>query len=294
MPNETKSCIVELKFIANSINVTNLYMAGDEISEKHKSKWDTYKSTIRNFSNNNLDVSELEIEGVKNLIYLANGTETIFDIIDEFGNISYDWFKFMVKYIPIILDKNTIYTLLVNESVYGTSKDWYNLFIHTSKKIDNKIKSCLLGEVDHETLSITLMASGSSKYAQSVEPPKIERRRSIFSEVIPERRQSDTHFGRNYLGRSLEKAYKKRPTEPSLPKNKFSSYESDDESSVDSSYQNEDECNETMCSLKLYDKKDYRTWLIKNHPDKNGDVQVFQMYRPILEKCSKSRKFCKK
>lgn len=285
------SCFVNLKFIAKNINVHNLYIIGDEINEKHKAKWNFYTSSLNSFSNEGVDVSELEIEANSSLIYVEN--DTSFDVIDENGDMSYDWFKFMVKYIPSILDKNAIYTLLVNDVVYGTSKDWYNLFIHTSKKIDNKIEACL--QNNYEQIVITLLVNGSSKHIDLLnEHPSHSRkeRLSIFSDRIPERRRSDSHFGRNYLGKSLEKHYKKRLTEPSIYPDSDETDSTDADSESDNSVEGIESKCKVMCDWKIYNKKDYRNWLIKNHPDHQGDVQVFQMYRPILDECTKSNKYC--
>ena len=273
MPN---NCAIQLNFVANNISVHSLYMIGDEISEKNKNKWSSYKSKVNG--------TMLEIETQKILIYIENESDGMFDIIDENGDVSHDWFKFMIKYIPTIFDKTAIYTLLVDDISFGTSKDWYNLFIHSSKKIDNKIRQSLI-EKGKRSISITLSVNGigfipNECNNSSHTSIKTNKRRSIFSDRIPERRHSDVNlFGRNYKGKSMEKHYKKRISEP------FIQYDSDDSSEVSDDESCDNFHNKsTENDLKLYDKKEFRTWLIKNHPEKNGDVQIFQMYRPISGK----------
>ena len=279
MPNN--NCAVELNFIANDINVNNLYMIGDEISDKNKNKWSSYKSYIKQTKT---QMNSLEIEAKKLLFYVANdfgnNHNDMFDIIDENGDMSYDWFKFMVKYIPILFDRSCIYTLLVDNISFGTSKDWYNLFIHSSKKIDNKIKQHLIGTNKTNKIDITLSVCSfalnvsspgkekSSSRSESRKSEKKQRRSSIFSDNIPERRHSDTFSGKNYKGKCMNKHYNKRLSEPRIQ------YES-------SNFSQTANDEEKTSEFKMYNKKDYRTWLIKNHPTKDGDRQVFQMYRRI-------------
>lgn len=86
------------------------------------------------------------------------------------------------------------------------------------------------------------------------------KRESIFSDRIPERRHSETNlFCKNNL---FDKQLRKRVSEPNIS-------------------QSFTEPHKTKINFFLYNKKDYRTWLIKNHPIKRGEFQVFQMYRPI-------------
>lgn len=274
----SKTC-VKLNFLANDIVVHKMFIIGDEIDDKHKSKWDLYKSTLNRGRLEHCGGPSLEIQASKSLIYTHDGR-----IVDEKGDVTCDWFKFMVKYIPVISDKNAIYTLSVDDMSYGTSKDWYNLFIHSSKKIEAKINNFSSNKIDL-TLSVTGSVNNDYKTQhQTQHTISKPERRSIFSDRIPERRASDTHFGRNYKGKSMEKHYKKRLTEPKYTSHHYDS-DSESESYSDSSdYTTDKEYLPKNLPLyynkwKHYDKKDFRKWLVKNHPEKNCDVQIFQMYR---------------
>tara|TARA_B100001093_G_C26844367_1_gene1022056 strand:+ start:215 stop:3361 length:3147 start_codon:yes stop_codon:yes gene_type:complete len=49
-------------------------------------------------------------------------------------------------------------------------------------------------------------------------------------------------------------------------------------------------CSEIMCKFKLHDKPSFKNWLLKNHPDKGGDVNP-TVFSELL-KCYKENSFC--
>jgi len=49
-------------------------------------------------------------------------------------------------------------------------------------------------------------------------------------------------------------------------------------------------CNDILCPKNIRDKRDYRRWALKNHPDKGGDTSTFQ----IVQDCVNKNKYCDK
>jgi hypothetical protein len=48
------------------------------------------------------------------------------------------------------------------------------------------------------------------------------------------------------------------------------------------------DCQEIMCSKNIKDKKSYREWMIKNHPDKGGDTNE----AANVNNCAGGKNFC--
>jgi len=49
-------------------------------------------------------------------------------------------------------------------------------------------------------------------------------------------------------------------------------------------------CNDILCPKNIRDKKDYRRWALRNHPDKGGDTLTFQN----VQDCVNKEKYCDK
>jgi hypothetical protein len=56
-------------------------------------------------------------------------------------------------------------------------------------------------------------------------------------------------------------------------------------------YNSIDTCEELMCKYGINSKEEYKKWILKNHPDKGGNVPDAE-FKQIV-KCAKKNKFCK-
>jgi hypothetical protein len=56
-------------------------------------------------------------------------------------------------------------------------------------------------------------------------------------------------------------------------------------------YNSIDNCEQLMCKYGINSKEEYKKWILKNHPDKGGNIPDVE-FKQIV-KCAKKNKFCK-